>query len=486
MIKKIYQIFRLFPIPKIYRQSFEKEYNVQNIKYIRISYIIFSLLSFFYLYLDYISSPSAYRYFWFMRIPIGIILPWILFFLTYNKTILVKYIQIFNAIYVFLYSFIILVMIFLFSPKELAKQDYIIGLIMIFIGALGLRLRFKYILFSFTLIILLAFILFFIQWSIFYNYGFYLFLNKIYFLLTAYLAVIVVSILLENYAIMNFLYQKDLQHKNQQLVESYQEIQIQKRILEKQSIELKKRYKIINESLSYAVKIQRKVIPFEKIEKKDNMFVFFKSKEAVGGDFFYYKCLNDIEILALGDCTGHGIPGAMLSMMSISLLQDFINQDIKSPAEILEKLRIDIKRILGSDSYEGLELALIFIDKTAKELIFAGAGRDIILVRNNVLYEIKGNQSPIGNYLIEKKFENMRKKLYNGDIIYLFSDGFYHQIGKNNRLFSIKRLKNLILKIHSLPMKQQKQEFYRVFTQWKGNKLQVDDITVMGYKFFSN
>jgi len=262
--------------------------------------------------------------------------------------------------------------------------------------------------------------------------------------------------------------------------------------LTQQKNEIEDKNRQITDSIVYAQKIQQSILPStSKLDKLlKEYFVLFKPRDIVSGDFYYATEVNDWHIIAAVDCTGHGVPGAFMSMMGNAFLNDIMsNKDFEKASDILETLRKKVKEVLQTNenedsSKDGMDMALIMVNSKARKLQFAGAYNPLILIRNNELIEIKGTKSPIGVHLKELTFENHEMELASGDTIYLFSDGYADQIGgeKKNK-FLMKNLKSLLVEINKLPMSEQKLILEQTLYKWMNHtSKQIDDILILGMK----
>ncbi|NPA68414.1 MAG: tetratricopeptide repeat protein [Chlorobi bacterium] len=260
---------------------------------------------------------------------------------------------------------------------------------------------------------------------------------------------------------------------------------------QKQKKQIEVANKNINDSLIFAKTIQDAVLPGKKLlnETFKNHFIIYKGQQTVSGDFYYVNKINDTLVFALGDCTGHGVPGGFLSMLSVSFLNQIISvkENIKA-SEILEELRIKILDIFSRSDYQnknGLDIALCSVNLKTKIMQYAGAYSPIYLLTNSQLTEYKGTRIPVGFYFADKKFENYEIQLKQNDKIYMFTDGFKDQTGgPENKKFTSKRLKQLILENHKLPFDKQKEIIEKTFTDWLGNNDQFDDVSMFAVQIF--
>ena len=195
-------------------------------------------------------------------------------------------------------------------------------------------------------------------------------------------------------------------------------------------------------------------------------------------------------MIAVADCTGHGVPGALLSVLGMKFLDEIVNDaGIIQPNRILDHLKVQIIKSIGQAgktgwTNDGMDIALISIDMTKNSLLFAGALNSIFVIKNNNLREIKGDRMPLGvQTIIDKPYENYRVLLEPHDSIYLFSDGYADQFGwRTNKKFCITNFRELILSIQDFPMKAQKVLLEDNLKNWMGDLEQIDDIMVVGIK----
>lgn len=246
-------------------------------------------------------------------------------------------------------------------------------------------------------------------------------------------------------------------------------------------------------SLNYGKRIQSAVLPpLESLEKDlTDIFVFFKPKDRVSGDFYWKRRVGDYIYLAVADCTGHGIPGAFMSMLNLGFLNEIINRSIElqtifTPAEILENVRDRIKKTLRqgrqNSSKEGMDIGLCLIKKKTNELTFCGANFELDFIKKGTLKAIKGDRQPVAVYQKEKPFTNHNLQLSGDEIFYLYSDGFADQVGgEKKRKYKRLKLKETLLKNGQLDLKQQNKELERELEEWMRNYEQVDDITLIGF-----
>jgi serine phosphatase RsbU (regulator of sigma subunit) len=255
--------------------------------------------------------------------------------------------------------------------------------------------------------------------------------------------------------------------------------------------------KEITASINYAQKIQHAVLPDTSL--LDNFlsenFVFYSPKDIVSGDFYWFAQVDNNIVIVAADCTGHGVPGALMSMLSISLLNELISRNkLCKASEILNELRNELKSALGqsSDDYEfqdGIDLALCIINEDQSKVQFAGAYNPLYIISKEekdqlAIKEFKADRMPIGVHPKDQvSFTNQEIELKKDDSLYIFSDGFISQFGgEAGGKYKSKRLKNLLLSVQGKPMIEQKELIMDEYNRWKGNNEQVDDILLIGFK----
>lgn len=260
----------------------------------------------------------------------------------------------------------------------------------------------------------------------------------------------------------------------------------QKYVLELQNIE-------ITDSINYAKRIQTSILPdFQRLKDVfSDAFIFFRPRDIVSGDFYWFDKLDDDRfILVCADSTGHGVPGAFMSMIGSTLLQDIITrQHIIKPSEILKILDKQIFSTLNQNvelgvANDGMDMVVCQFNIKSRHVSFASAMRPVIIVMGGESFYIKGNRSSVGGEsVIEKFFDDQEYYLNEGDTIYLFSDGLPDQFGgTDGKKMKIARLKKLIEDVSNLPMNGQKEVISMFYNEWKGEFEQVDDILLMGVK----
>lgn len=273
----------------------------------------------------------------------------------------------------------------------------------------------------------------------------------------------------------------------------------EKEIYRLRHVELKKAYDIIEEinrdmtaSINYASRIQRAILPDPESIKgfSEKLFILYMPKDIVSGDFYWFARQEGKLVIVAADCTGHGVPGALMSMLGISFLEEIINfRKITGSGQILNELRKEVQRALhqkgsGEIQKDGMDICLCVIDGNKNLLEYSGAYNNLYLIRNGELLEYPADRMPIGIFdTSDTLFRTNEITISQGDILYMFSDGYADQFGgPGNKKFKYSHLKELLLAIHNLPLMEQKKRLEKAFFDWKGDNSQLDDVLLMGYK----
>ncbi len=258
--------------------------------------------------------------------------------------------------------------------------------------------------------------------------------------------------------------------------------------------------KEITDSINYANRLQQNILPDENeiISSFSDGFVIYKPKDIVSGDHIWFNKIKtaeennfaDLKVLIVLDCTGHGVPGAFMTMLVHTMLNQTTQiKSITQPAHVFNFLNKELIRNLNSKNSEqsindGLEMALGAFDLENKKLYYACAGHTILLIRNNKVMELKGNRHSItANLLYQKEFQDFIFDIEKGDCFYFFTDGFPDQFGgPKQKKYKYKQLENKLLENHILPFSKQKEILLREFNNWRDDLEQVDDVTIVGIK----
>ncbi len=251
--------------------------------------------------------------------------------------------------------------------------------------------------------------------------------------------------------------------------------------------ELEIAHKDIKDSINYARTIQEAMLPDESILLKNfpGSFIFFKPKDILSGDFYWFKKGDHTFSIAVADCTGHGIPGALLSMMGFNILSEAVfTKKISQPSEILDRLNKQVRRILKNGTAilnDGMDIVFCTIDLKNKNIMYAGANRSLFIGRERALIEFKPDKISIGGMENkEMRFANHVIPIKTGDKVFLFTDGYADQFSaKTDKKMNMKRLMELFTKITTLSFGQQQDMIAGFFEKWKGDKQQVDDVLLI-------
>ncbi len=291
-----------------------------------------------------------------------------------------------------------------------------------------------------------------------------------------------------------------INRKNALLNQQKEEIEAQRDEIEEQKNFVEKQNREIKASINYAHRIQKALltpVSFFENNLKD-YFILYKPRDIVSGDFFWGTEIGDKIIFTAADCTGHGVPGAFMSVLGMSFLNQIISEydaklDELSSALVLNKLKALIIKALGhgedaEEHQEGMDMALIVIDKKSKKINFAGAYNPMLLIRNEEMQVIDADKMPVGYHFHKKdaRFTDKFVEYQENDCVYIFSDGYADQFGgEKGRKFSPKRLRQTLLEIHKLPMQEQREILNQKFEDWRNSPVkkfrQLDDVLVIGF-----
>lgn len=263
-------------------------------------------------------------------------------------------------------------------------------------------------------------------------------------------------------------------------------------IVDRQKAALELKDKNLIDSLIYAQRIQEALLPSEDYFRKrfEDSFILFMPKDIVSGDFYWIGENDDKIFVVAADCTGHGVPGALMSMIGHEIIEKTINDDgIVRPSEILAVLNKALEKTfsreknIGTIIRDGMDVGLCIIEKKQRKLHYAGAFFPLYLIRNGSLAEIKGDKLIIGMNPEGLTYTDTEYDLDDDDVLYIFSDGYVDQFGgEENKKFMYRRFRYLLLNIHKLPFGDQKVVLEDNIRSWMGRNVQVDDIMVIGFR----
>jgi serine phosphatase RsbU (regulator of sigma subunit) len=259
--------------------------------------------------------------------------------------------------------------------------------------------------------------------------------------------------------------------------------------------ELELKNKNITDSIKYAKRIQDAMLPDNEYLRGifANYFIYFKPRDIISGDFYWATRKDEKIIFAVVDCTGHGVPGAFMSMLGITLFDEIVNKkNILDAGQILDNLREDVIKSLKQkgvrgETQDGMDVSLCVINTHTWEMQFAGAYSPMYLIRDNEIMRLKGDRMPIGIYYKKtEKFQKQSLQLKDNDMIYLFTDGYADQFSEERgEKFMNKNLRNLLLEIFHKPLDKQKKILEENLKKWQGNLDQVDDILIFGTRIYT-
>ena len=285
--------------------------------------------------------------------------------------------------------------------------------------------------------------------------------------------------------------QRELSDRNKMLWDMSLSIEKERKHIQKLKNEIERQHKSVTDSIRYAKLIQNAVLPSQEILKESfqDVFLFWRPKDIVSGDYYWMKRIGDTVIFTVADCTGHGVPGAFMSMLGVAFLNE-ISVDIAdaTPAQILEEMR---RRIISTlrqttnplEPKDGMDMAICVLNLKTMKMLFAGADNGMYLVRGTELIEYKAIKNPVAIYPRMKNFENHEIDVQHGDYIYMFSDGFQDQLNNRNGKFTSRRFRELLVSINAKTKVAAEQAalLNAAIDEWRGTYPQLDDVLVGGY-----
>jgi serine phosphatase RsbU (regulator of sigma subunit) len=259
-------------------------------------------------------------------------------------------------------------------------------------------------------------------------------------------------------------------------------------------LEIQNKNKKINDSINYAKRIQNAILPSSRLISKalKDSFILYKPRDVVSGDFPWFVQIKDDIFIAAVDCTGHGVPGALLSLIGYFLLNDIVrSRKVTDPGKILDLLDEGVTQTLRQDqddsaTKDGMDIALCRIQVATRELEYSGAHRPLYIMKAGVMDEVKGNKFPIGGGIFKNQtnFTTTKIQLEHGDSVYFSSDGFPDQFGgPENRKFGPKKVREIVERVHNQSMAEAEKVFDLEWETWRGETKQTDDVLLIGIKF---
>ena len=286
--------------------------------------------------------------------------------------------------------------------------------------------------------------------------------------------------------------QQELSERNQVLWDMSVAIEKERQHIQTLKDEIEEQHRAVTSSIQYASLIQNAVLPTDEILKESfaDVFLFWRPRDIVSGDFYWMKRIDDTVIFTVADCTGHGVPGAFMSMLGVAFLNE-ICVDFKPgtrPSQILEEMRRKVIATLQQtpdvcNQKDGMDMALCILDVKNMKMQFSGANNGILHVRGTTLTEYKPVRNPIAIYPRIVPFSDQDVDIQHGDYVYMFSDGYADQFSNDRQKFTNMRFRQLIIDINAKTKSaaEQSELLAETFNNWRGSQPQIDDILVGGY-----
>lgn len=268
------------------------------------------------------------------------------------------------------------------------------------------------------------------------------------------------------------------------------------KIITEKNLIVEQQHKDITDSIKYAERIQNAILPPEQLWKNilPDSFVFYKPKDILSGDFYWIEETKDHLFVAAADCTGHGVPGALVSIVNYNLLNKAVlEKNLSDPGEILSQVNIWLTQALHQSYQEsqvrdGMDISLCMIHKSSGKLYFSGAFNSAYIIRDYEIHELIADKKPVGSFIEEdlKPFTVKEHQIRANETFYFFTDGYADQFGgPNGKKMKYKKFQELLIQINQLDFEEQYSRIQHFFNAWKGNLEQTDDVLVIGFKFLS-
>lgn len=282
-----------------------------------------------------------------------------------------------------------------------------------------------------------------------------------------------------------------LEDKNRTISLQKDEIEMQRDIAAAQRDQIAYQKKHITDSIMYAKRIQAALMPsLELFSDKLEHFILYKPLAIVSGDFYWVSSKDSQQVIISADCTGHGVPGAFMSMLGVTLLNEIVNgKQIFMPDQIIENLRQGVIKSLNQDIEEdtvkdGMDIAVCLVDFDKNILWFSGANCPLYLVRKGELAHYRGDKMPVAIHYRMQPYTLHKINIKKGDTFYIFSDGFADQFGgPKQKKFMSNQLKATLVEMQGKPMLEQGERLSEIFENWRGDNPQVDDVTFIGIRY---
>ena len=286
--------------------------------------------------------------------------------------------------------------------------------------------------------------------------------------------------------------QQELSERNKQLWSMSVSIEKERQHIQTLKNEIEAQHRAVTSSIQYAKLIQNAVLPSAEILKEsfEDVFLFWRPRDIVSGDYYWMKRIGDTVIFTVADCTGHGVPGAFMSMLGVAFLNEICVEfnDDTHPAQILEQMRNKVITTLRQtndplEQKDGMDMGLCILNLATMKMQFAGANNGMYHVRGTTLTEYKAVKNPIAIYPKILPFVDHDVDIQHGDYVYMYSDGYADQFGDDNRKFTSRRLRELLVSINSQTKvaSEQAKLLENNLAEWRGTKEQMDDILIGGY-----
>jgi serine phosphatase RsbU (regulator of sigma subunit) len=270
-------------------------------------------------------------------------------------------------------------------------------------------------------------------------------------------------------------------------VKNHLELSLSRKKLAEQKNQLEIHNKFMLDSIDYAKRIQTAILPNQDrlVKLFENSFLIFRPKDIVSGDFFWFGQLGSKKIIAAVDCTGHGVPGAFMSMIGNTLLNDIVNvKKFDNPARILNALDDgiihELNKEVNESTFDGMDVAICVFDEENKNIQFSSAFRPLFYTVNGQLFELKGDRKSIGDNRKKMEYTLQTIEWIPGSYFYMLSDGFIDQNNSDNEKFGTRRFRDLLIDMQGLSPVEQQNRLLSEFLKHKGNETQRDDVTVVG------
>ena len=286
--------------------------------------------------------------------------------------------------------------------------------------------------------------------------------------------------------------QQELFDRNKQLWDMSVSIEKERQHIQQLKSEIEAQHRSVMSSIQYAKLIQNALLPSKEILKEsfDDVFLFWRPRDIVSGDYYWMKRIGDTVIFTVADCTGHGVPGAFMSMLGVAFLNEICVEfnGETHPAQILEQMRSKVITTLRQtndplEQKDGMDMGLCILNLATMKMQFAGANNGMYHVRGNTLTEYKAVKNPIAIYPKILPFVNHDVDIQHGDYVYMYSDGYADQFGGDDRKFTSRRLRELLVSINSQTKvaAEQAELLNSTFDEWRGKREQMDDVLIGGY-----